>query len=181
MGQPEGKELSMSAKNTAELGRELREGSSVYLKRRRGILGLNFFTCAVLAGVALYQTGILKKLPEPRWRGFEAEKVNGSAEAYSILTVPDGLLGFASYAATACLVGAGAGDRWRTRPLFPVTMGLKLLTDAAFAGKLTLDECRKFGAFSLWSLAAACATFTALPLAVPEVKVALRQLTGKEI
>jgi hypothetical protein len=46
----------MRVENPAELGRELREGSGFYLQRRRGILGLNLFTSAVLAGVALYQT-----------------------------------------------------------------------------------------------------------------------------
>jgi hypothetical protein len=59
-------------------------------------------------------------------------------------------------------------------------MGLKLFTDAVFAGKLTLDECRKFRAFSLWSLLAAGATFTALPLAIPETKAALHRLTEEK-
>jgi hypothetical protein len=171
----------MSAESPAELGRELREGSGVYLKRRRGILGLTLFTSAVLAGVALYQTGILKKLPEPRWSGFDAEKVNGSAEAYSLFAVPDGLLGFTSYAVTACLAGAGGENRWRTNPWLAVAMGSKLLADAAFAGKLTYDECKKLHAFSLWSLLAAGATFATLPLAAAEMKAALQQLMGKEI
>jgi hypothetical protein len=170
----------MNAKRAAELGRELREGSSLFLRRRRGILGLTFFSSAVLTGVALYQTGVLKKLPQPRWRGFDTEKVNGSAQAYSILAIPDGLLGLASYAVTACLVGAGSDDRSRIKPLLPITMGLKLFTDAVFAGKLTLDECRKFRAFSLWSLLAAGATFTALPLAIPETKAALHRLTEEK-
>ena len=122
----------------------------------------------------------MKNLPEPRWNGFDAEKVNGSAQAYSILTVPDGLLGLARYAVTACLAGAGAENRWRTNPWLPAAMGSKLLADAAFAGKLTLDECKKFRAFSLWSLLAAGATFMALPLAVPETKAAVQQLMGRK-
>jgi uncharacterized membrane protein len=170
----------MMAENPAELGRQLREGSGAFLRRRRGILGLALFSSAVLAEVALYQTGILKKLPQPRWPGFDAEKVNGSAEAYSILEIPDGLLGMASYAATACLAGAGSVNRSRTKPLLPVAMGLKLLVDAVFAGKLTLDEYKKFQAFSLWSLLVAGATFAAVPLAIPETKAAFhRLLEGK--
>src|SRR4051794_4018939 len=102
---------------------------------------------------------MIKKLPQPHWRGFDTGKVNGSAQAYSILAIPDGLLDFASYAVTACLAGAGPEDRSQINPWLPITMGLKLLTDAAFAGKLTLDECRKIRAFSLWSLLAAEATF----------------------
>jgi len=160
--------------NSDELGRELREGSSRFLKHRRGLLGLAFFSSAALSVVALYQIGVLKKLPEPRWRGFNAAKVNGSAQAYSILATPDALLGLASYAVTACLAGMGPQNRWQTHPLMPIGMSLKVLADATFAGKLTLDECRKYRAFSLWSVLAAAATFTALPLAIPEARAALR-------
>ncbi len=122
----------------------------------------------MLGGIALYQMGILKRLPGPPGRVFDAEKVNGSAEAYSILHTPDALLGLASYAVTACLAGMGPENRSHTHPLMPIGMGLKLLADAAFAGKLTVDECRKYQAFSLWSLLTAVATLTAFPLALPE-------------
>lgn len=161
------------------LGCELRRGSSAFLKRRRSIVGLAFLSSTVLGGVALYQMGILKRLPGPRWRGFDAEKVNGSAQAYSILATPDALLGLTSYGVTACLAGMGPENRWRTHPLMPIGMGLKLLADAVLAGKLTVDACRKYRSLSVWSLLAAAATFTALPLAIPEVKAALRCLTGE--
>jgi len=157
-----------------QLGCELRDGSSPFLKRRRNIVGLTLFSSAVLGGVALYQMGILKKLPGPRWRGFDAEKVNGSAKAYSILAVPDALLGLTSYGVTACLAGLGPENRWRTHPLMPIGMGVKLLADAALAGKLTVESCRKFRAVSVWSLLAAAAAFTALPLAIPEARAAIR-------
>jgi hypothetical protein len=162
----------------ATFGRELRSGSSRFLKRRRNIIGLAFFSSAVLGGIALYQTGILKKLPGPRWRGFDAEKVNGSAQAYSILEIPDALLGLTSYGVTACLAGLGPENRWQTHPLMPIGMGAKLLADAALAGKLTVDSCRKHHAISVWSLLTAAATFAAVPLALPEAKAALRCLTG---
>jgi hypothetical protein len=163
----------------SQLGCELRSGSSRFLERRRNIIGLAFFSSAVLGGVALYQMGILKKLPGPRWRGFDAEKVNGSAQAYSILAMPDALLGLTSYGVTACLAGLGPENRWRTHPWMPIGMGVKLLADAALAGKLTVDSCRKYHAISVWSLLAAAATFAALPLAIPEAKAALRRLNGE--
>ncbi len=166
--------------NPDELGRELRDGSTKYLRRRRGIIGLSFFSCAVLGAVALHQIGILKKLPEPRWRAFNSRKVNGSAEAYAILSVPDAFLGLASYSVTACLASRGSEERWKSHPLMPIGMGLKLLGDAVFAGKLTLDECRKFKAFSVWSLLTTAATWTALPLAIPETNAAIRRLREQE-
>lgn len=161
-----------------QLGRELRSGSSRFLKRRRNIVGLAFFSSAVLGGIALYQIGIVKKLPGPRWCGFDAEKVNGSTQAYSILAVPDALLGLTSYAATACLAGMGPENRWRTHPLIPIGMGVKLIADVALAGKLTVDSCRKYRSVSVWSLLAGAATFAALGLAIPETKAALRYMTG---
>lgn len=169
----------MQSKMTPEkLSRDLRDGYSPFLKQRRKIIGLAFFSCAVLGTVALYQIGILKKLPEPRSKFFDTGKVNGSGEAYSILATPDAFLGLASYAVTAGLAAMGAENRSRTHPWMAIGMGLKLLADAALAGKLTMDEFRKFKAFSLWSLLTALATWTALPFALPETKAALQQLTG---
>lgn len=162
-----------------ELGRELRDGSGEFLQRRRKIIGLTFFSSSVLGLIALYQMGVLKTLPSPRWPGFDAEKVHGSPQGYSILSTPDALLGLASYGVTACLAGMGSEDRWKTHRLIPIGMGLKVLADAVFAGKLTLQECTKIRAFSVWSLLTAGATFAVLPLAIPEAKAAIRQLMGR--
>ncbi len=159
-----------------ELGRDLRHGYGPFLKRRRGIVGLSFFSCAILGAVALYQIGILKKLPEPRSKFFDTAKVNGSGQAYSILATPDAFLGLASYAVTAALAAMGAENRSRTHPWMALGMGAKLLGDALMAGKLTLDESKKFKAFSVWSVLTALTTWTALPLAFPETKAALQQL-----
>ncbi len=163
-----------------ELGRELREGYSPFLKRRRGIIGLCFFSCGVLGAVALYQIGILKKLPEPQGRAFDTAKVNGSGQAYSILATPDAFLGLASYAVTAALVGMGSENRSRKQPWMPIAMGAKLLADSAMAAKLTFDEATKFRAFSLWSVLTATATLIALPLGLPEAMAAVHQLKRQD-
>jgi hypothetical protein len=162
-----------------EVGRELRHGSTPFLKRRRGIIGLAFFSCAVLGVVALYQVGILKKLPQPPLRGFDTGRVNGSGEAYAILATPDAFLGLASYAVTACLAAMGSENRSRLYPWVPVGLAVKLLGDSAMAMKLSLDEATKFRAFSIWSVLVAAATWTALPLALPEALAAVGQLDGR--
>src|SRR4051812_5148877 len=169
----------MSIKDAEELGRELRSGSSVFLRRRPRMLGLTLLSSTALIGVALYQIGILQKLAQPRWRPFSTEKVNGSAEAYSMLSLPDSLLWLASYAVTACLVGAGPDHRSQSNPWLTIAMGLKLLADATVATKLTVHECWSIRAFSVWSLLAPAATFTALPLALPEVQTALNHLVRR--
>ena len=168
----------MTHQSATQLGRQLRTGDGAFLKRRRGIVTLALFSSAALAGIALYQIGILKRLPSPRWRGFNTEKVNGSAQAYSILATPDAFLGLLSYAVTACLAAAGPENRWRSRPFVSIAMGAKVLADAALAGRLTFDEVSKYRSFSPWSVLVAAATFSAVPLAIPEMKAGLRQLQG---
>lgn len=165
----------------AELSSDLREGSSKFLNYRRAIVGLSFFSGAVMGGIALYQIGILKRIPEPHWPRLDAEKVNGSAEAYSHLATPDALLALVNYAVTACLAGMGAQTRAATHPWIPIGMAAKALLDAAAAGKLTVDEWTKYRAFCFWCLLTTTATFAVLPLAIPEARAALRQLkTGEE-
>jgi hypothetical protein len=164
----------------AELSRELRQGDTPFLKRRRGIIGLSLFSCSVLGAVALYQTGVLKKLPQPRGRFFDAANVNGSSQAYSLLAIPDALLGLTSYAVTAALAGMGPENRSRTHPWMALAMALKLFADSVMAGKLTLDEVKKFRKFSIWSLLAAAATWTSLPLALPEAKAAYLRLMERD-
>ena len=158
----------------------LRGGSSPFLRRRRSIVGLASLSSTVLGGIALYQMGVLKKLPGPRWSGFDAEKVSRFSQAYSILALPDALLGLTSYGVTACPAGMGPEDRWRTHPLIPLGMGVNLLSDAALAGKRAVDACRKYRSISVWSLLAAAATFAALPLAIPEAQAAFRCYTEED-
>jgi len=163
-----------------ELSSDLREGSSGFLKRRRYIVGLSLFSAGVMGGTALYQMGIIRKIPEPPWTKFNAEKVNGSGEAYSHLASPDALLGLVSYGLTACLAGAGAQSRWKTHPWIPLGMAGKIVMDAALAGKLTVDEWTKHRALCFWCLLTTAATFVALPLAAPEARAALRRSTGEQ-
>jgi len=159
-----------------ELSRDLREGSSEFLNKRRAVALLDYVSMASLGLVSLWQLGITKKIPEPSSRWFDAPKVNGSAEAYSYGGVPDAFLGVVSYGITASLAAAGPQDRWN-RPgdrWFAIAMAGKALLDAGQAAKLTYDSWTKYRAFCLWCLIAAGATFATVPLALPEAFAALR-------
>jgi hypothetical protein len=107
------------------LRRDLREGDDALLNHRRGIVGLSIFSATVLGGIALFQIGTLKRLPNPPGAAFDADAVNASPEAYSHLDTPDALLGMANAALTACLAGAGACDRWRKTPWIPLVLAAK--------------------------------------------------------
>jgi hypothetical protein len=158
-----------------ELKQELRYGTEPFIRHRRAIVGLSVFSSFALGGIALFQVGLIGKLPDPPLPRFDADAVNASPEAYSLLRTPDALLGMASYAVTGCLAGMGRRDRGVTARWIPLAMGAKTLCDAVLAGRLTIKQCTKLRKFSLWSLLVSGATFAVLALAVPEWKAAMQR------
>ncbi len=162
-----------------QLSRQLREDDDPFLSNRRGIVACGLTAAGAMALITLYQFGIIKHLPEPPLAGLDADKVDGSEEAYSYFQTPDAFIGLGSYAATMGLAAMGGKDRAATRPWIPLALLAKTAADAAQAGKLTIDQWTKHKAFCLWCLLAATATFVSLPLAVPEAIAALQQLQKK--
>jgi hypothetical protein len=102
--------------NPAQLAGALRHSRATGMRERRWIMGLSIFSATVMGGIGLFQMGIIQDLPDPPWPAFDAKKVSGSTQAYSILHTPDALLGALSYAGTACLAGASDPERARTAP-----------------------------------------------------------------
>jgi hypothetical protein len=133
---------------------------------------------ASMGFIALYQTGVIKRLPDPPLPLMNAEKINGSPQAYERFAVPDAILGLGSYAATMGLAAMGGKDRASELPLIPLALAAKVAFDIANAAKLTVDQWTKHRAFCLWCLIAASATFAMAPLVVPEAKAAARTLSG---
>jgi hypothetical protein len=144
------------------------------MRNRRAIASLALATSAPLALVALWQLGAIKHLPDPPLRLFDAEKVNGSAQAYDKLATPDAILGIGSAIATMGLAGMGGPDRAKSMPLIPIAFAAKVFIDALVAGKLTVDQWTKYRAFCMWCLLSAAATFAMVPLVIPEALAALR-------
>lgn len=157
-----------------ELSRELRLDSTDELRRRRQIVGLSMIASASMALIALYQTGIVKHLPEPPLPFLDADRVDASAEAYEKFETPDAALGLASYAMTAVLASMGGKNRASAQPWIVLALAGKLTFDALTAIRLTIDQPVKYKAFCFWCLLAASATFASVPLAVPEVRQAWR-------
>ena len=155
---------------------ELRSAKTPYLGQRRSTAVLALSAAAAMGVITLYQIGILKRLPGPRNKWLNAEKINGSLDAYALLRTPDAALGLGSYAATVALVSMGPSDRSKTMPWVPIALGAKSLLDAGYAGKLSIKQWTKFRAFSVWSLIAAAATMAILRFTLPEAAAAIRTL-----
>ncbi len=166
----------VTATDASELSRELRHGSGEFIERRRQVAALLLVSIGSMALISLYQMGIIRHLPEPPLPRLNADKVDASAAAYELLSMPDAVLGLSSYATTLMLAAAGGADRERTAPWLPLALAGKAAIDASQAAKLTWDQWAKHRAFCSWCLLAAGATFATVPLVIPEARAALQQL-----
>jgi hypothetical protein len=134
---------------------DLRRGSGALLQQRRRVFGLPLASAASLGVVALYQSGILRHLPDPPIGPFGSDTVDASGEAYHYLLTPDAAIGIASYAVTAVLAGMGTRDRASERPWIPLALAGKVASDALGAGFLTLEQISKHRKLCFWCLTAA--------------------------
>jgi uncharacterized membrane protein len=120
-------------KNPQSLRRELQESSESDLNLRRGVIGLSLVGMAAMTAVTLFQTGVIKHLPDPPIDAFDSDKVNSSDTAYA-LGVPDGALSLASLAANIPLAAFGGENRASETPLIPLAAAAKATVEAAVAG-----------------------------------------------
>lgn len=160
--------------NPAVLSEQLRRGRTPDLRRRRGIIGLAFAAGACTALVALYQSGVIRRVPEPRGRRLDADRVDAIEDAYAYFSTPDAFLGTISYATTAALAAMGGADRARRRPWIPRAMLGKIIFDCGIASWLVWFQWSRLRAFCSWCLVATGATLAMLPLALPEASRARR-------
>jgi uncharacterized membrane protein len=122
-----------------QLRRELQDGDSPGLRRRRTIIGMSLVGMASMAVVTLFQTGVLRHLPDPPLRRFQSEKVNSSDTAYQY-GVPDGTITLAGHATNIMLAAIGGDERARERPWIPLVSAGKAGAEAMVAAKYLFYE-----------------------------------------
>lgn len=114
-----GRRASLPAERVSD---DLRRGASQFLDRRRRVAALSLAASASTGAVAAYQTGLMRRLPEPPVPLFDAARVDASGEAYEVLKTPDAALALVSYAATLAMAAAGDADRHRHSPWLPILL-----------------------------------------------------------
>jgi hypothetical protein len=150
-----------------------------FLLHRRLAASLTVVGMVSLSIIALYQLGLLRRLPEPSLPGLDAEKVNGSEEAYAILHLPDAVLGLGSYTTTLGLTITGKTNRAEVRPWIPLALAAKSGIDVLVAIALSRKSWIKFRAFSLYSLITALITCVTFPIVLPEARAAWLKLRSR--
>jgi hypothetical protein len=141
------------------------------------MVGASIVGMGSLSVIAFYQIGLIPHLPDPPLPGFDADKVHGSAMAYSMLAVPDAVIGLGSYAVTAILAAMGSPDRATTQPWIPLLSAGKVAFDLLQVARLSWNELTEQQALSIWSLVTAAATGTTALLVASEAHAAFRQVS----
>jgi uncharacterized membrane protein len=162
-----------------DLSKAVRETSDLTMSRRRGVIGLSLAAAGSMALIALYQSGVIRHIPEPPLPALDADKVDASAEAFKRFEVGDAFLGFVSYGVTMTLAAMGPPDRADRQPWIPLVLAGKIAFDVATAAKLSIHQWAKHKAFCFWCLVAATATFATAPLAILEARTALARLSER--
>lgn len=158
----------------SELSRQLRESDAPDMKTRRWIIGLSLVGAAMGQIVGLYQTGIVKNLPDPPLPLIDSNKVDASDYAYKRLLTPDAFMMLASYAGTAWLAAAGGDKRAEENPGLPLAMTGKILSDVAVAAELGREEWAENKALCFYCQIATLCSLVSLILAFPETMKAWR-------
>lgn len=107
----------------AQLRRELQRSDDPEIILRRAVIGASAIGITAMGITSLFQTGIIKHLPDPPHQDFDSDKVNASKEAYSYGT-PDGPLSILTHAVNLALATAGSRKRAKQAPWLAVTASL---------------------------------------------------------
>lgn len=158
------------------LMRRVRHDRSREMAYRRAIVATSLVGMASMAFVTLFQTGAVRRLPDPPTRRprFDTAKVNTSDEAYSY-GMPDGPLTLSTHAANLTLAASGPPERWRERPWIPVAASAFSGAQAAVAAKyLFHDMPYVHRAWCPYCVVDALAHFASFGLSLPETARAIR-------
>ena len=154
---------------------ELQESNESDLNLRRAIIGLSLLGMGAMTAVSLFQTGIIKHLPDPPLNGFDSDKVNSSDTAYAP-GVPDGTISLASLAANIPTAAFGGENRAERQPLIPLAIAAKTTVEAAVAGWYFYQMPTKEKAWCGYCITGALANFGIAALSLVEAKRAWKNL-----
>ena len=111
---------------------ELRNGTTSDLSEKRKIILLSVLGLIDFSIISLYQTGIIKRLPDIGHPWFDSNKVNASEDAY-MFGAPDGPISATAYAATMVFASAGGTNRTGRKPGLDLALGATIAGNAAGA------------------------------------------------
>lgn len=161
--------------DSAAISDELRNGNNPDLNQRRKVILLSALGLVDFSIISLYQTGIIKHLPDIPHPLFDSNHVNASKDAYQ-LGVPDGPVSAAAYTAAMVLASAGGSEKTNRRPIFDVALGATLAGNAMGGIYYLYNMIFKQKKICLYCITGAAINIASLVIMAPSVLKSARQL-----
>jgi uncharacterized membrane protein len=161
-----------------EVRRELREGNTDDLRRRRTIIGLSMVGLGIAAAASLLQTGVIKHLPDPPVGNFNADRVMTSDPAYQF-GVPDAAIALTGFAANVPLAAWGGSERTTEQPIVPLIATGKAAVEAAAAAWYFYQMPVKLKTWCGYCIVSAGVYAAIFALTLPEAKKAFAVMTQR--
>jgi uncharacterized membrane protein len=92
------------------------------LSRRKKLMLLSAIGLVDFSIISLYQTGVIRHLPDLPFKVFDSDGVNGAKDAY-MMGVPDAPVSALTYAATMVLASAGGTQQSGRKPIADIALG----------------------------------------------------------
>lgn len=118
--------------NALAIRNTLRNETSADLERKRKIIILSALGLLDFSIISLYQTGVIKKLPDLPFPIFDSNKVNSSTEAYQ-MGAPDGPISATVYGLTMILASAGGTKATGRNSAYDLLLGGAIAANTAGA------------------------------------------------
>jgi uncharacterized membrane protein len=142
------------------------------------IIGGSLLGMSSMVPVILYQTGVIRHLPDPPLRAFHSDKVNASPTAFGF-GGPDAPLTFLSHAFNIFLAALGGSRRARVRPWLPLAAAAIAGVQAGVASKYLFHQMPKVDkAWCPYCIIDAVAHLSVFALTLPEATSAI---TGRSL
>ena len=157
------------------LSRTLRTDYSSALRRKRQIVALSALGLLDFSLITLYQTGVIKHLPDLPGDLFDSDYVNASEEAYRF-GAPDAPLSAVVYGLTVVLATAGGTEKTGRPPAMDLLMGGALLANAGGAANYLVNMITEQKKVCLYCVAGAAINFASLAVAWPDIRDGVRRI-----
>lgn len=153
----------------------LRNQTSEDLDRRRKVVLLSALALADFGFITLYQTGVIRRLPDIPLPIFDTNEINGSEHSYKMGT-PDASIATVNHALNIALAAAGGSEGAARKPIFDVALGAVVLANAAGAVRFMRKMIFVQKKICIYCVAGALINFASAVIIAPTVKKGVMKL-----
>lgn len=164
--------------HTTAIRDTLRNDHTEDMDRRRKLVFLSAIGLVDFSIISLYQTGVIKRLPDIPHPLFDSNKVNAAEDAY-MMGVPDGPVSAVVYALSMVLASAGGSEKTGRSPVWDAALGAAVVGNASGALYYLQNMIFRQKKICLYCVAGAAINIASAILIAPTVVKSVKKLFGR--